>query len=90
MSDPNTSSHRPTPSLAELQERAAALEKQLGGAIPHFCDKSYVERKAAECPAPDRDERVRVATYALCNYYESLLALRERDSSTWNALTSWN
>ncbi|WP_172202793.1 hypothetical protein [Niveibacterium sp. COAC-50] len=78
------------PSLDALRQRALELEAQLGAAIPNFCDKRYVERKASEHPHPDPDVRLRAALIALCGYYESLIALRERDSATWNAIASWN
>lgn len=80
----------PKPTLAELQQRAATLEEKLGTAIPNFCDKRYVERKAAAHPHPDPEVRTHAALTALCKYYESLIALRERDPETWRAIINWN
>lgn len=77
-------------SLDALRQRAQELEQQLGAVIPNFCDKHYVERKASEHPDPDPEVRMRAATGALCRYYESLIALRERDPGTWERMISWN
>lgn len=77
-------------SLDALRQRARELEAQLGTAIPTFCDKRYVVRKAAAHPNPDPEVRTHAALTALCKYYESLIALRERDPETWRAIINWN